>query len=72
MEKWCFLQNSAETSLDDDKSLCLARYYRRLQLMLRALLAVIGESLRNSFLTQQCLVKVSNRTNLLTNKNYIF
>ncbi|XP_043472101.1 phosphatidylinositol 4-phosphate 3-kinase C2 domain-containing subunit beta [Leptopilina heterotoma] len=50
-------QNSAETSLDDDKSLCLARYYRRLQLMLRALLAVIGESLRNSFLTQQCLVK---------------
>ncbi|XP_051160561.1 phosphatidylinositol 4-phosphate 3-kinase C2 domain-containing subunit beta isoform X2 [Leptopilina boulardi] len=50
-------QNSAETSLDDDKSLCLARYYRRLQLMLRALLAVIGEALRNSFLTQQCLVK---------------
>ncbi|XP_033209286.1 phosphatidylinositol 4-phosphate 3-kinase C2 domain-containing subunit beta isoform X2 [Belonocnema kinseyi] len=50
-------QNSAETSLDDDKSLSLARYYRRLQLMLRALLAVIGEALRNSFLTQQCLVK---------------
>ncbi|XP_058806071.1 phosphatidylinositol 4-phosphate 3-kinase C2 domain-containing subunit beta isoform X2 [Phymastichus coffea] len=50
-------QNSAETSLQDDKSLSFARYHRRLQLMLRALLAVIGDALRNSFLAQQFLVK---------------
>ncbi|XP_043267002.1 phosphatidylinositol 4-phosphate 3-kinase C2 domain-containing subunit beta isoform X2 [Venturia canescens] len=50
-------QNSPENSPEDDKSVSLARYQRRLQLMLRALLAVVGEALRNSFLTQQLLVK---------------
>ncbi|XP_034937048.1 phosphatidylinositol 4-phosphate 3-kinase C2 domain-containing subunit beta isoform X2 [Chelonus insularis] len=53
-------QNSAESSPEDDKSMSFARYQRRLQLMLRALLAVIGEALRNSFLTQQLLVKNLN------------
>ncbi|XP_014237353.1 phosphatidylinositol 4-phosphate 3-kinase C2 domain-containing subunit beta isoform X2 [Trichogramma pretiosum] len=50
-------QNTPESSSQDDKSLSLARYHRRLQLMLRALLAVIGDALRNSFLAQQFLVK---------------
>ncbi|KAK0183358.1 hypothetical protein PV327_001408 [Microctonus hyperodae] len=53
-------QNSAEGLTEDDKSISLTRYQRRLQLMLRALLAVIGEALRNSFLTQQLLVKNLN------------
>lgn len=53
-----FLQNSAEIAAEDDKAISCARYQRRLQLMLRALLAVIGDALRNSFLTQQLLVKV--------------
>ncbi|XP_015112954.1 phosphatidylinositol 4-phosphate 3-kinase C2 domain-containing subunit beta [Diachasma alloeum] len=52
-------QNS-ESSPEDDKSVGSMRYQRRLQLMLRALLAVIGEGLRNSFLSQQCLVKNLN------------
>lgn len=51
-------QNSAEDRPEDDKNISYARYHRRLQLMLRALLAVIGDALRNSFLTQQLLVKV--------------
>ncbi|XP_076289347.1 phosphatidylinositol-4-phosphate 3-kinase catalytic subunit Pi3K68D isoform X2 [Lasioglossum baleicum] len=50
-------QNSAEATPEDDKNISYARYHRRLQLMLRALLAVIGDALRNSFLTQQLLVK---------------
>ncbi|XP_016845918.1 phosphatidylinositol 4-phosphate 3-kinase C2 domain-containing subunit beta isoform X2 [Nasonia vitripennis] len=50
-------QNSSEISLGDDKSLSFARYHRRLQLMLRALLAIIGDALRNSFMAQQFLVK---------------
>ncbi|XP_011297544.1 phosphatidylinositol 4-phosphate 3-kinase C2 domain-containing subunit beta isoform X2 [Fopius arisanus] len=52
-------QNS-ESSPEDDKTVGSMRYQRRLQLMLRALLAVIGEGLRNSFLSQQCLVKNLN------------
>lgn len=44
--------------MEDDKAISCARYQRRLQLMLRALLAVIGDALRKSFLTQQLLVKV--------------
>ncbi|XP_054004897.1 phosphatidylinositol 4-phosphate 3-kinase C2 domain-containing subunit beta isoform X1 [Hylaeus anthracinus] len=50
-------QNFAEVTPEDDKNISHARYHRRLQLMLRALLAVIGDALRNSFLTQQLLVK---------------
>ncbi|XP_011630891.1 phosphatidylinositol 4-phosphate 3-kinase C2 domain-containing subunit beta isoform X2 [Pogonomyrmex barbatus] len=50
-------QNSSEITVEDDKAISCARYQRRLQLMLRALLAVIGDALRKSFLTQQLLVK---------------
>ncbi|XP_011867449.1 PREDICTED: phosphatidylinositol 4-phosphate 3-kinase C2 domain-containing subunit beta isoform X4 [Vollenhovia emeryi] len=51
------VQNSAEIAAEDDKAISCARYQRRLQLMLRALLAIIGDALRKSFLTQQLLVK---------------
>ncbi|XP_020281887.1 phosphatidylinositol 4-phosphate 3-kinase C2 domain-containing subunit beta isoform X1 [Pseudomyrmex gracilis] len=51
------VQNSSEIAAEDDKAISCARYHRRLQLMLRALLAVIGDALRKSFLTQQLLVK---------------
>ncbi|XP_012259521.2 phosphatidylinositol 4-phosphate 3-kinase C2 domain-containing subunit beta isoform X3 [Athalia rosae] len=52
------VQNSTDGHGEDDGSNVSAfRYHRRLQLMLRALLAVVGDALRNSFLTQQCLVK---------------
>lgn len=54
-------QNSAEPLTEDEKSISLTRYQQRLQLMLRALLAIIGEALRNSFLAQQCLVKNLNQ-----------
>nr|XP_050846088.1 phosphatidylinositol 4-phosphate 3-kinase C2 domain-containing subunit beta isoform X2 [Vespula vulgaris] len=54
------VQNSAEIVPEDEKGISSARYHRRLQLMLRALLAVIGDALRNSFLTQQLLVKNLN------------
>ncbi|XP_046487205.1 phosphatidylinositol 4-phosphate 3-kinase C2 domain-containing subunit beta isoform X2 [Neodiprion pinetum] len=51
-------QNSSDAQTGDDgNSISASRYHRRLQLMLRALLAVVGDALRNSFLTQQCLVK---------------
>ncbi|KAG7196586.1 hypothetical protein KM043_013079 [Ampulex compressa] len=50
-------QNSAEITPEDNKNISCARYHRRMQLMLRALLAVIGDALRNNFLTQQLLVK---------------
>lgn len=53
-------QNSSDSTTEDEKSISLTRYQRRLQLMLRALLAIIGESLRNNFLSQQCLVKNLN------------
>lgn len=36
-----------------------ARHQRRIMLMLRALLAICGESLRKCFMSQQLLVKVS-------------
>ncbi|KAK9497814.1 hypothetical protein O3M35_003734 [Rhynocoris fuscipes] len=49
-------QNTCETSVPDD-SICAARYYRRLQLMLRALLAISGDSFRKTFMSQQLLVK---------------
>uniref|UniRef100_A0A1B6CT28 Uncharacterized protein n=3 Tax=Clastoptera arizonana TaxID=38151 RepID=A0A1B6CT28_9HEMI len=49
-------QNSCEVANGDD-SVCEARYYRRMQLMLRALLAISGEAPRQRFLSQQLLVK---------------
>ncbi|KAL1110477.1 hypothetical protein AAG570_008005 [Ranatra chinensis] len=41
----------------DEINLSEARYHRRFQLMLRALLAISGEALRNRFMAQQLLVK---------------
>jgi hypothetical protein len=52
------LQNSTETFSTDDAGVCQARYHRRLQLMLRSLLAISGDSLRQRFMSQQLLVKV--------------
>ncbi|XP_063237766.1 phosphatidylinositol 4-phosphate 3-kinase C2 domain-containing subunit beta [Bacillus rossius redtenbacheri] len=52
-----FPQNSSEQQGEDDASLSAARYHRRLQLMLRALLATTGEALRQRFLSQQLLVR---------------
>ncbi|CAH0389985.1 unnamed protein product [Bemisia tabaci] len=49
-------QNSGDNPTDEG-SICNARYHRRLQLMLRALLAVAGEALRKRFMSQQLLVK---------------
>ncbi|PSN54649.1 hypothetical protein C0J52_01070 [Blattella germanica] len=52
-----FPQNSSEPTAEDDVSIGESRYHRRLQLMLRALLAISGEALRGRFLAQQLLVK---------------
>ncbi|KAJ9600687.1 hypothetical protein L9F63_026176, partial [Diploptera punctata] len=52
-----FPQNSSESTADDDVSIGESRYHRRLQLMLRALLAISGDALRGRFLAQQLLVK---------------
>lgn len=51
------LQNTCESSGTND-TICAARYYRRLQLMLRALLAISGDAFRKAFMAQQLLVKV--------------
>lgn len=58
--KFHFLQfqNSTETVPTDDAGVCQARYHRRLQLMLRSLLAISGDSMRQRFMSQQLLVKV--------------
>lgn len=50
-------QNTSEATGTDDVSVCEARYHRRFQLMLRALLSISGEALRQRFLSQQMLVK---------------
>ncbi|XP_054261584.1 phosphatidylinositol 4-phosphate 3-kinase C2 domain-containing subunit beta-like [Macrosteles quadrilineatus] len=49
-------QNSSEVGVED-QSVCEARYFRRLQLILRALLAISGEAPRQRFMSQQLLVK---------------
>ncbi|XP_073999097.1 phosphatidylinositol-4-phosphate 3-kinase catalytic subunit Pi3K68D [Rhodnius prolixus] len=49
-------QNTCESSGTND-TICAARYYRRLQLMLRALLAISGDAFRKAFMAQQLLVK---------------
>ncbi|KAF4532859.1 hypothetical protein B566_EDAN001462 [Ephemera danica] len=51
------LQNSLEGASVDDFGVSQARYHRRLQLMLRALLAISGEAMRQRFMSQQLLVK---------------
>lgn len=52
------MQNSCDVHSPDDKTVSEARYYRRLQLLLRALIATCGEALRKCFLSQQLLMKV--------------
>jgi len=52
------IQNSYDIHSPDDKTVSEARYYRRLQLLLRALIATCGEALRKCFLSQQLLMKV--------------
>lgn len=50
-------QNSYDIHSPDDKTVSESRYYRRLQLLLRALIATCGEALRKCFLSQQLLMK---------------
>lgn len=54
------VQNSSIDIGNGEENVCEARYYRRLQLMLRALLAISGEAPRQRFMSQQLLVKVYN------------
>ncbi|KAL1459698.1 hypothetical protein WDU94_011655 [Cyamophila willieti] len=58
---WLLIQtlpgHSPQNSAVDDVSISEARSHRRLQLLLRALLATCGEALRNRFMCQQLLVK---------------
>uniref|UniRef100_A0A8D8S4J0 Phosphatidylinositol 4-phosphate 3-kinase C2 domain-containing subunit alpha n=1 Tax=Cacopsylla melanoneura TaxID=428564 RepID=A0A8D8S4J0_9HEMI len=58
---WLLIQtlpgHSPQNSAVDDVSIGEARSHRRLQLLLRALLATCGEALRNRFMCQQLLVK---------------
>ena len=50
-------QNSMETNYEDDYVLLQARFHRRNQLMLRALLAICGEKLTSRFLSQNLMCK---------------
>lgn len=54
----CF-QNCSLDVIRDVTLICEARHQRRITLILRALLAICGESLRKCFISQQLLVKVS-------------
>lgn len=53
----CPQNTSWENTPRDDDNICAARHHRRLLLVLRALLAVSGEALRNCLISQQLLVK---------------
>ncbi|KAF6216879.1 hypothetical protein GE061_001229 [Apolygus lucorum] len=50
-------QNTCDAAVPEKSRVCEARYFRRLQLVLRALLAVSGDALRKAFMSQQLLVK---------------
>lgn len=50
-------QNSSEQNYEDDYVLLQARFHRRNQLMLRALLAICGEKLTSRFLSQNLMCK---------------
>ncbi|XP_060523562.1 phosphatidylinositol 4-phosphate 3-kinase C2 domain-containing subunit alpha isoform X2 [Cylas formicarius] len=50
-------QNGYAENKDNIESICEVRHHRRMKLLLRALLAVCGESLRKCFISQQLLVK---------------
>ncbi|KAF2883089.1 hypothetical protein ILUMI_23081 [Ignelater luminosus] len=51
---------TSEITEKDVNSISEARYHRRMMLLLRALLAICGESLRKCFISQQLLVKELN------------
>lgn len=51
--------NTLDMNERDHLNIEESRYHRRMKLMLRALFAICGEALRNCFLSQQILVKVS-------------
>ena len=57
-------QNSTFTTVDKSNMFQLARYERRLRMMMRALETICGESLRNAFLKQQVLLKVRTEVKL--------
>lgn len=46
------LQNTTDNPLDKDTKLKVARYRRRLQMMMRALYTICGDALRKAFVTQ--------------------
>ncbi|CAB3363263.1 Hypothetical predicted protein [Cloeon dipterum] len=50
-------QNSIEPVPEDCAAVCQYRYQRRLMLMLRSLLAISGDAMRQRFFSQQLLVK---------------
>ncbi|XP_064214165.1 phosphatidylinositol 4-phosphate 3-kinase C2 domain-containing subunit alpha isoform X1 [Tribolium castaneum] len=52
--------SNPQNSSSDDITVAEGRHHRRLKLMLRALLAICGDSLRSCFLSQQLLVKELN------------
>jgi len=66
-------QNSLENDgpLEGLSHVSVARYHRRLQLLLRAVFAVSGESVRNRLLAQQVLMMTLNQaaTNVQTSKD---
>lgn len=53
----CPQNSSWNSTAREEDDVCNARHHRRLQLCLRALLAVSGEALRNCLISQQLLVK---------------
>ena len=53
-------QNTTDNPVDRETRLKVARYRRRLQMMMRALYTISGEALRKAFLTQQELLKHLN------------
>ncbi|XP_044761430.1 phosphatidylinositol 4-phosphate 3-kinase C2 domain-containing subunit alpha [Coccinella septempunctata] len=52
--------NTLDMNEKDQINIKESRYHRRMKLVLRALLAICGEALRNCFLSQQILVKNLN------------
>ena len=56
------VQNSLETAADAEgkSQVSVSRYHRRLQLLLRAIFAVSGQSVRNRLLAQQVLIQNLN------------
>lgn len=55
-----FFQNTTHNDISnlDEKTVGNARYFRRIQLMLRVLISICGQAVRDRFTSQQLLVKV--------------